>query len=105
LSPEEFYNKIKKAYADNEVDKVFLDKIYKSMGYEGFKDAKADQFSAVVLPQGTSGKLGYSKAHKTGCYTLPDDEYHRKAFHIKSANGCDLHFMKTCGNHFFFCKK
>jgi uncharacterized protein YegP (UPF0339 family) len=105
LSPEDFYNKIKKAYAENEVDKVFLDKIYKSMGYEGFKDAKAGQFSAVVLPQGTSGRLGYSKAHKTGCYTLPDDEYHRKAFHIKSANGCDLHFMKTCGNHFFFCKK
>jgi uncharacterized protein YegP (UPF0339 family) len=104
LSPEGFYNKIKKAYADNEVDKVFLDKIYKSMGYEGFKDAKAEQFTAVVLPQGTSGRLGYSKAHKTGCYTLPDDEYHRKAFHIKSANGCDLHFMKTCGNHFFFCK-
>jgi uncharacterized protein YegP (UPF0339 family) len=105
LSPEEFYNKIKKAYADNDVDKVFLDRIYKSMGYEGFKDAKAEQFSAVVLPEGTSGKLGYSKAHKTGCYTLPDAEYHRKAFHIKSANGCDLHFMKTCGNHFFFCKK
>jgi uncharacterized protein YegP (UPF0339 family) len=105
LSPEGFYNKIKKAYADNEVDKVFLDKVYKSMGYDGFKDAKADQFTAVVLPEGTSGRLGYSKAHKTGCYTLPDDEYHRKAFHIKSANGCDLHFMKTCGNHFFFCKK
>jgi uncharacterized protein YegP (UPF0339 family) len=105
LSPEEFYNKIKKAYADNDVDKVFLDKVYKSMGYAGFKDAKADQFSAVTLPVGTSGRLGYSKAHKTGCYTLPDDEYHRKAFHITSANGCDLHFMKTCGNHFFFCKK
>ncbi len=105
LSPEEFYEKLKKAYADNDVDKVFLDKVYKSMGYDGFKDAKADQFSAVILPVGTSGRLGYSKAHKTGCYTLPDDEYHRKAFHITAANGCDLHFMKTCGNHFFFCKK
>jgi uncharacterized protein YegP (UPF0339 family) len=104
LSPEQFYAKLKKAYADNEVDKVFLDRVYKAMGYKGFADAKADQFSAVVLPVGTSGKLGYSKLHKTGCYTLPDDEFHRKAFHITAANGCDLHFMKTCGNHFFFCK-
>jgi uncharacterized protein YegP (UPF0339 family) len=105
LSPEQFYAKLKKAYADNDVDKEFLDRVYKGMGYAGFADAKADQFTAVVLPVGTSGKLGYSKMHKTGCYTLPDDEYHRKAFHITAANGCDLHFMKTCGNHFFFCKK
>jgi hypothetical protein len=101
LSPEQFYAKLKKAYGDNEVDKVFLDRIYKAMGYSGFADAKAEHFSAVVLPVGTTGKLGYSKAHKTGCYTLPDAEYHRKAFHIDAANGCDLHFMKTCGNHFF----
>jgi uncharacterized protein YegP (UPF0339 family) len=105
LSPTQFYEKIKKAYGDNDVDKEFLDRIYKQMGYTGFADAKAEQFSAVVIPTGTSGKLGYSKLHKTGCYTLPDDEYHRKAFHIKAANGCDLHFMKTCGNHFFFCAK
>jgi hypothetical protein len=106
LSPTEFYAKLKKAHADNEVDKEFLDRVYKAMGYAGgFADAKADQFTAVVLPIGTTGKLGYSKLHKTGCYTLPDDEYHRKAFHITAANGCDLHFMKTCGNHFFFCNK
>jgi hypothetical protein len=103
LSPEEFYNKLKKAHADNEVDREFLDRVYKGMGYKSFEDAKASQFSAVVLPVGTSGKLGYSKAHKTGCYTLPDEEYHRKAFRIESANGCTFHFMKTCGNHFFFC--
>jgi uncharacterized protein YegP (UPF0339 family) len=105
LSPTEFYEKLKKAHANNDVDKVFLERIYKAMGYTSFADAKPEHFSAVVLPVGTSGKLGYSKLHKTGCYTLPDDEYHRKAFHIKSANGCDLHFMKTCGNHFFFCAK
>jgi uncharacterized protein YegP (UPF0339 family) len=106
LSPEQFYAKIKKAYSDNDVDKEFLDRIYKAMGYTGgFADAKPEQFSAVVLPVGSTGRLGYSKAHKTGCYTLPDDEYHRKAFHIKAANGCDLHFMKTCGNHFFMCQK
>ena len=105
LSPEQFYAKLKKQYAANDVDKAFLDKVFTAMGYNGFADAKAEQFSAVTLPVGTSGRLGYSAAHKTGCYTLPDAEYHRLAFHIKAANGCDLHFMKTCGNHFFFCKK
>ncbi len=104
LSPEGFYAKLKKAYANNEVDRVFLDRIYKAMGYTGFEQASADQFSAVTLPVGTTGKLGYSKEHKTGCYTLPDAEYHRLAFRIVAANGCDLHFMKTCGNHFFFRK-
>jgi hypothetical protein len=103
LSPEQFYEKLKKAHANNDVDKEFLDRVYRAMGYSGFADAKSEQFSAVTLPVGTTGRLGYSKAHKTGCYTLPDEEYHRKAFHIKAANGCDLHFMKTCGNHFFFC--
>jgi hypothetical protein len=104
LSPEGFYEKLKKAYAKNAVDKVFLDRIYKAMGYTGFEQASAEQFSAVTLPVGTTGKLGYSTAHKTGCYTLPDDEYHRLAFRIVAANGCDIHFMKTCGNHFFFCQ-
>ena len=105
LSPEQFYAKLKKRHAANNVDKAFLDKVFTAMGYNGFADAKAEQFSAVTLPVGTSGRLGYSAAHKTGCYTLPDAEYHRLAFHIKAANGCDLHFMKTCGNHFFFCNK
>jgi uncharacterized protein YegP (UPF0339 family) len=105
LSPAEFYEKLKKAHETNDVDKVFLDRVYKGMGYKSFADAKPEQFSAVILSVGTSGKLGYSKAHKTGCYTLPDKEYDRKAFRIEAANGCTFHFMKTCGNHFFFCEK
>lgn len=104
LTPDGFYEKLKKAYKTNKVDKEFLDRIYKAMGYSGFADAKPEQFSAVIIPQGTSGKLGYSVLHKTGCYTLPDNEHDRMAFHITAANGCDIHFMKTCGNHFFFCK-
>jgi OmpA-OmpF porin, OOP family len=104
LTPAQFYAKLQKAYKANKVDKDFLDRIYKAMGYSSFADAKAEHFSAVVIPQGTSGKLGYSTQHKTGCYTLPDAEKDRMAFHIQAANGCDIHFMKTCGNHFFFCK-
>jgi Domain of unknown function (DUF6089)/Thrombospondin type 3 repeat len=104
LTPTEFYEKLKRAYGNNKIDRVFLDRIYRLMGYSGgFADATADQFTEVELPVGSTGKLGYAKTHQTGCYTLPDDAYHRQAFHIRSANGCDLHFMKTCGNHFFMC--
>jgi uncharacterized protein YegP (UPF0339 family) len=98
-----FYAKLADRYKSSAVDKAFLDRMFKAMGYSGFADAKAEQFSEVVLPVGTSGNLGYSKMHKTGYYTLPDAENDREAFRIKSANGCDLHFMKTCGNHFFAC--
>jgi opacity protein-like surface antigen len=103
LSATEFFEKLTKAYKKNKVDRVFLDRIFKGMGYSGFADARADMFSEVVIPQGTSGQLGYSKLHKTGCYTLPDSEYDRQAFRIEAMNGCTFHFMKTCGNHFFFC--
>ncbi len=98
-----FYDKLANCYKTNAVDKAFLDRMFKAMGYTGFADAKAGQFSSTVLPVGTSGNLGYSKLHKTGYYTLPENERDRQAFRIKAANGCDLHFMKTCGNHFFVC--
>jgi uncharacterized protein YegP (UPF0339 family) len=105
LSPAEFLAKLQSRAKANAADQRFLDRVYKGMGYKGFADAKADQYSAVELPAGTSGNLGYSKTHKTGYYTLPDNARDRQAFRIKSANGCDFHFMKTCGNHFFFCSK
>jgi hypothetical protein len=103
LTTEQFYNKLKNAYKTRAVDRVFLDRIYKAMGYTSFADAKPEHFSEVTLPIGATGRLGYSALHKTGCYTLPDTERDRQAFLITAANGCNLHFMKTCGNHFFFC--
>lgn len=105
LSPSGFYDKLAARHKSNSGDRAFLDRMYKAMGYSGFADAKPEQFSAVTLPVGSTGNLGYSKAHKTGYYTLPDAERDRMAFRIKAANGCDLHFMKTCGNHFFFCTR
>ncbi|HND88988.1 MAG TPA: hypothetical protein PK971_11700, partial [Saprospiraceae bacterium] len=106
LSPEEFYQKLSRQYKANAVDRAFLDRMYRAMGYpKGFAEAKAEQFSTVTLPQGSKGNLGYGKTHGTGYYELPDSERDRMAFHIEAANGCDLHFMKTCGNHFFFCSK
>ena len=81
-----------------------MDRVYKGMGYaNGWADAKAEQFSEANVAPGTVGNMGYSKLHKTACDRLDATGKDLLAFRIKSANGCDMHFMKTCGNHFFFC--
>ena len=104
LTPTQFYDKISKKYGSNGVDKRFLDRIFKVMGYaNGFKDANAALFTDVVVPRGTVGNLGYNVLHKTQYSELQPEN--TEAFRIKAANGCDLHFMKTCGNHFFYCPK
>lgn len=106
LSPAEFFAKLQTRHKENSTDRTFLDRMYKAMGYtNGFKDAKAEQFTAVELPAGTVGNIGYSATHKTLYARLDTEGKDLMAFRIKSANGCDLHFMKTCGNHFFFCGK
>jgi uncharacterized protein YegP (UPF0339 family) len=106
LDGKGFFDKLTRRYKLNNVDKVFLDELFKAMGYaNGFADAKPALFSEVTLPEGTTGNIGYSSAHKTLYATLPSTEKDRMAFRIESANGCTMHFMKTCGNHFFFCPK
>jgi uncharacterized protein YegP (UPF0339 family) len=106
LSGAEFYSKLQDRSGANPIDKKFLDRMFKAMGYKnGFADAKPEMFSAVEIPAGTVGNIGYSKAHKTLYAKLDTQGKDLLAFRIKSANGCDLHFMKTCGNHFFTCNK
>ena len=106
LTPEQFFAKLQSRAKANEVDKRFLDRVYKGMGYpEGFAAAKAEQFSAVEVPVGTIGNMGYHTTHKTLYARLDAQGKDLLAFRIKAANGCDMHFMKTCGNHFFFCDK
>jgi uncharacterized protein YegP (UPF0339 family) len=106
LSPAQFYDKLASQHRSNAVDKKFLDRMFKAMGYaDGFASAKPEMFTAVELPAGTVGNIGYSKAHKTLYARLDTEGKDLMAFRIKAANGCDLHFMKTCGNHFFFCEK
>ena len=99
-----FFDKLTRRHKKGGVDKPFLDDLFKAMGYaNGFADAKPEMFSEVTLPEGTTGNMGYSTAHKTLYATIPANEKDRMAFRIESANGCHMHFMKTCGNHFFFC--
>ncbi len=104
LDGKGFFDKLTRHYSRSQVDKAFLDDLFKAMGYaNGFADAKPEMFSEVTLPVGTTGNMGYSTAHKTLYATVPENEKDRMAFRIESANGCHMHFMKTCGNHFFFC--
>lgn len=106
LSPKQFYEKLKRAYDSSASEKRFLDGIYKEMGYDkGFSEAAADQFSSVTIDRGQKGNIGYSKAHKTLYVQLNTSNKDLQAFRIKAANGCHLNFMKTCGNHFYFCPK
>jgi uncharacterized protein YegP (UPF0339 family) len=102
LTSAQFYDKLKNAHASNAVDQEFLDRIFKAMGYaNGFADAKPEQFSEAVIPFGTVCNIGYSKMHKTQYSVLNLGERDQQAFRIQAANGCHMHFMKTCGNHMF----
>ncbi|MFK8055337.1 MAG: YegP family protein [Saprospiraceae bacterium] len=105
LSPAEFFAKLQRRAANNTADRTFLNGIAKAMGYSNFSELSADEFSSVTLERGTTGNLGSTPRHKTIYATLNTSGQDLKAFRIKAANGCDLHFMKTCGNHMFFCPK
>ncbi len=105
LTPEQFLTKLQTAAKNNAGDKRFLDRMFKAMGYTDFTAAKADQFTATTVPVGTIGNMGRSKQHETVYAQLNTSGLDLEAFRIKAANGCDLHFMKTCGNHFFYCQK
>ena len=101
-----FYNKLKARHANDARDREFLDEIFKGIGYpRGFSEASEYLFSSVTLPRGITGNLGYSAAHKT-LYATIDPTLPRdlEAFRIQGRNGCTMHFMKTCGNHMFFCR-
>lgn len=106
LDPSEFYKKLKDAHSSNNIDKIFLDNLFKAMGYSnGFAGVNAGLFSDAKIPKGTNGNMGQGKKHRTNYAKLNTSGQDLEAFKIKAANGCDIHFMKTCGNHFFFCPK
>ena len=99
-----FYNKLKRGYDRSAREKRFLDGIFMQMGYEnGFKDADASLFTSVTVPRGVSGNLGMKSNHQTVHRKLdPVSAKDLQAFRVKAKNACNLHFMKTCGNHFFY---
>ncbi len=105
LDAFDFYKKLNNRYNSNARDKRFLDDLFRGMGYASFAEATPELFTETQLERGTIGNIGFSKNHRTlyGQLNVTSDR-DLMAFRIQAANGCDIHFMKTCGNHFFFCK-
>ena len=55
------------------------------------------------VPRGVSGNMGTLRSHETVHRKLdPSNARDLEAFKIRGKNVCNIHFMKTCGNHFFF---
>ena len=106
LDANGFYNKLNQAYQSSNAEKRFLDGIFRQMGYNGgWKDATPTLFSSVTVPRGSTGNLGTKATHQTVHRKLdPTNSRDLEAFKISAKNKCDLHFMKTCGNHFFIEK-
>ena len=104
LSPNQFFDKLDNKFKGSQMEKDFLNGIFKQMGYEnGWADAKPGMFTAVNVPRGVEGNLGTKVTHKTVYRKLdPTNVRDLKAFRIEAKNHCHLHFMKTCGNHFYF---
>jgi hypothetical protein len=105
LTPAQFLAKIKRAADSKSVDKIFLDGLFKSMGFvNGLSDVTEEVVSETQIPNGTTGNLGFSQSHRTQYSTLKViDKKDLEAFHFKGKNGCEVYFMKTCGNHFYYC--
>lgn len=100
-----FYNKLESRYNRSTRDAAFLDELFKDMGYpNGFADASEGLFSDTTIPNGMIGNMGYTKRHRIKYVQLnAKGDRDLAAFKVASANGCDVYFMKTCGNLFFFC--
>lgn len=104
LSPQQFYDKLNDRYQSNAMDRSYLDYLYKRMGYaNGWSDANASQFSDAQVNRGQEGILGFGSYHGYGYYKLNVSDDDLSAFRIKAATGCDVHFMKRCGNYMYFC--
>jgi len=90
---------------DKGQDRAYLDAVFRGMGYSGFAEANEFMFAETTLVPGITGNMGFSTKHKIKHVTLNTRGADLEAFRIKAANGCDVHFMKTCGNFFFFCSR
>lgn len=104
MSSSEVLEKFKKAAKESKRDKDFLDQAFQGIGYSSFDQVSVGAISEVELARGTVGNIGYSKDHYTTFVKMDNEPKDLLAFKFVGPNGCSLHFMKTCGNHFFFCE-
>ena len=104
LSAADFMEELNYRFQNSTQDHIYLNYLFKAMGYSGFNDAKASQFSQESLKYGATGILGFGSYNGYAYYQLDLNEKDLEVFRIEAANGCHINFMKTCGNFFFSCK-
>lgn len=103
LSSSQVLDRFKKAAKNNSRDRDFLNNVFTALGFSGIDQVGVESISEVELPRGIVGNIGYSKEHRTTYVQLNNEPSDLMAFRFSGPNGCALHFMKTCGNHFFYC--
>lgn len=106
LDADGFLNKLNTGFNSSGREKRFLNAIAEQLGFEGgWNDVTAGDIESVRVPRGVSGNMGTLRSHETVYRKLdPTNARDLEAFRINGKNACNLHFMKTCGNHFFFQK-
>ena len=105
LSSADFFEELKYAAENNSWDRSYLNYLFKAMGYNnGFADAQANQISQGTITPGIKGILGFGKYSGYGYSQLDLKGKDLEVFRIEAANGCHIHFMKTCGNLLFICE-
>ena len=104
-SADMFFQTLQNRYGSDTYDRQYLDHLARSLGYGGFGDMDASMFSETTVPNGSRVMLGYGSQHalQYSEFALADSA-DNSAFRVRSANGCDVNFMKTCGNFAYVCQ-
>lgn len=102
LTSTAFYDKLNNRYLTNSFDRKYLDYLARELGYEGWTEVSAADFTETALANGTRGVLGYGDFHgyQYAEFDLKDTS-HLEAFQLASRNGRTVYFMKRCGNYFY----
>ena len=104
MSAAEVLEKFRAVAKNNKRTRDFLNQAFEGIGFTSFDQVGVESMSEVDLPRGIVGNIGFSKEHLTSYVQLDNEAKDLMAFKFSGPNGCSLHFMKTCGNHFFFCE-
>ncbi len=104
LTPKTFYDKLNASYKNSTRDRRFLNTVATQLGFVGgWADVKPSDIIDERVPRGVTGNMGTLRSHETVHRKLdPTNPRDLESFKIMGKNVCNIHFMKTCGNHFFF---
>lgn len=101
---QEVYDHLNKAYSENQKGNAAeLDKLWRAMGYSGFKDPSytVNQLTPVFYDPGIVGMLGAGGNRYVYAEVHHNDDAKVKGYRVTAAAGCDITIMEICGNAFF----